>query len=250
MSQPHASERQNLILASLSKANYAGLQPYLEHTILAQGTVLYEAGGTIRHVYFPRTALISLVGLTVEGQGTEVGMIGDEGFLGVPVVFGARTQQYAATVQMAGSVEKVGLHVLDEKNGKTPLSDVLRRYAMIQLGQISQSAICNRFHSLTQRLCRWLLTAADRVGTPRLELTQEYLSQMIGARRPAVATVVSRLQKNGLITCQRGCVVLVRRVGLEAAACECYGQVKNEIEAFLRGPDFTNRAKRGEGGPS
>src|SRR5687768_12444431 len=108
MSQPHASERQNLILASLSKANYAGLQPYLEHTILAQGTVLYEAGGTIRHVYFPRTALISLVGLTVEGQGTEVGMIGDEGFLGVPVVFGARTQQYAATVQMTGSVEKVG----------------------------------------------------------------------------------------------------------------------------------------------
>ncbi len=244
MSQPQASERHNLILASLSKANYAGLHPHLEHMVMAQGTVLYEAGATIRHVYFPRTALISLVGLTAQGQGTEVGMIGDEGFLGVPIVFGARTQQYAATVQMAGTVEKVGLHVLEEKNGKTPLSDVLRRYAMIQLGQISQSAICNRFHSLTQRLCRWLLTAADRVGTPRLELTQEYLSQMIGARRPAVATVVSRLQKHGLITCKRGCVVLVQRAGLEAAACECYGLVKNEIEAFLRGPDFTNRAKR------
>ena len=239
-----------MILASLSKANYAELQPYIEHVSLAQGIVLYEVGATIRHVYFPRTALVSLVGLTIEGQGTEVGMIGAEGFVGVPVVFGARTQQYAATVQMAGSVEKVGIHVLDEKNGKAFLSDVLRRYAMIQLGQISQSAICNRFHTLTQRLCRWLLTAADRVATHRLELTQEYLSQMIGARRPAVAEVVSRLQKDGLLTCTRGLVVLVQRVGLEAAACECYGLVKNDIEGFLRGPDFTNRAKRSGGGMS
>jgi CRP-like cAMP-binding protein len=241
MSQPPASERQNRILASLSKANLAGLHPHLEHTILAQGTVLYQVGATIQHVYFPRTALISLVGLTVQGQGIEVGMIGNEGFLGVPVIFGARTQQYAATVQITGSAEKVGIHVLDEKDGKTPFSDVLRRYAMIQLGQISQSAICNRFHSLTQRLIRWLLTAADRVGTPRLELTQEYLSQMIGAQRPPVATVVNRLEKNGLITCTRGSVVLVQREELEAAACECYGRVRNDIEAFLRGPDFTNR---------
>lgn len=243
MSQPLALERQNRILASLSKANFAGLQPHLEHMALAQGTVLYEVGAFIRHVYFPRTALISLVGLTAQGQGTEVGMIGDEGFLGVPVVFGARTQQYAATVQMAGSVERLELHALDEKDGKTPLSDVLRRYAMIQLGQISQSAICNRFHSLTQRLCRWLLTAGDRVASTRLELTQEYLSQMIGARRPAVAKVLRQLQQQDFITSKRGTVIIVAREKLEAHACECYAIIRNEIEAFLQGPDFPRPIK-------
>lgn len=247
MPQPLAVERQNLILASFSKDNFAGLQPHLEHTILTQGTVLYQVGTHIQHVYFPRTALISLVGLTADAQGTEVGMIGDEGFLGVPVVFGARSQQYAATVQMSGSAEKLGIHMLDEKDGKTPLSDVLRRYAMIQLGQISQSAICNRFHSLTQRLCRWLLTAADRVGSSRLALTQEYLSQMIGAQRPPVATVLNRLQKNGLLTCKRGGITLIQRGGLEEASCECYGLVKKEIEEFLRGPDFIDCAKRNGG---
>lgn len=137
-----------MILAPLSKANFGELQPHLKRLILNQGTVLYKVGVEIRHVYFPRTALISLVGLTIEGQGTEVGMIGAEGFLGVPVLFGARSQQYAATVQMTGSVERLEIDVLNETNGKTPLTGILRQYAMIQLGQISQSAICNRFHTL------------------------------------------------------------------------------------------------------
>jgi hypothetical protein len=98
-------------------------------------------------------------------------MIGPEGFCGIPIVMGGRSQRYASTVQMAGSLEKLAIHVLDEKNGKTPLSDVMRGYALIQLGQITPSAICNRFHTLTQRLCRWLLSAADRVRTDKLELT-------------------------------------------------------------------------------
>ena len=237
-----------MILASLSESHYAELQPHLQQVAVAQGTVLYEVGVAIQYVYFPSTALISLIGLTIQGQGTEVGMIGAEGFLGVPVVFGARTQQYAATVQMAGSVERLGIQVLEEKNGEIPLSAVLRRYAMIQLGQISQSAICNRFHTLTQRLCRWLLTAADRVETDQLVLTQEYLSQMIGARRPAVAEVVGRLQKRGLIHCKRGEVKLVRREEVRAASCECYGLVKHELEEFLQALPFPRGPRPSRGG--
>jgi CRP-like cAMP-binding protein len=208
-----------------------------------QRTVLYEAGATIRHVYFPRTGLISLVGLTAEGQGTEVGMIGAEGFCGIPVMFGGTSQQFQATVQITGTVEKMPIHLLDERSGKTPLSDVLRRYALIQLNQITQSAICNRFHTLTQRLCRWLLTAADRTETDALELTQEYLSQMIGARRPALAYVVGRLQRKGLIRGERNCIRVVHRQGLEALACECYGAVRNDIEAFLTSIAVPHRTK-------
>lgn len=128
--------------------------------------------------------------------------------------------------------------MLDDEQGKTPLSNVLRRYALTQLSQITQSAICNRFHTLTQRLCRWLLTAADRVANTKLELTQEYLAQMIGARRPAVAEVVGHLEKLGLMTCTRGCVILIEREAMEAKACECYGLIRKEIETFLNGPDF------------
>ena len=243
MSPQKPTDRQNFILDSLSKANYAQLQPELEHVVLKQGTVLYEVGATIRHLYFPRTALVSLVGLTTEGNGTEVGMIGAEGFCGIPIVFGSRSQRFEATIQIAGSLDKVGVHVLDEEQGKTPLSNVLRRYALTQLSQITQSAICNRFHTLTQRLCRWLLTAADRVDNTRLQLTQEYLAQMIGARRPAVAAVVGYLEKLGLMTCSRGCVVLVKREPMEAKACECYTLIRKEIETFLQGPDFARPIK-------
>ncbi len=233
-----------MLLASLSRTDFAWLAPHLEHVTMPQGSVLHEVASVIRYVYFPTTALVSLVGLTKEGQGTEVGMIGVEGFCGIPIVFGGNSQQYASTIQMSGDLEKLAIHVLDERDGKTPLSEVMRGYALIQLGQITQSAICNRFHTLTQRLCRWLLTAADRVGRNKLELTQEYLSQMIGARRSALAEVVGRLQKKGFIRCTRGCVVLVQRAGVEQAACECYGLVKQQIDAFLSGPGFPRSRDR------
>ncbi len=228
-----------MILSTLSPADYAYMASGLEHVTLATGTVLYDAGSTIQHVYFPCTALVSLVGLTTTGQGTEIGMIGAEGFCGIPILFGAQRQRFGATIQIAGSLDKVPVGALDETNGKTPLSDVLRRSALTQLSQIMQSAICNRFHTLTQRLSRWLLTAADRVATSRLELTQEYLAQMIGAQRSTVAEVVSQLETQGFLVHTRGCLDLVDHVGMEKAACECYALMKEDMEAYLQGPEFS-----------
>ena len=141
----HHPERQNLILASLSKADYAHLAPELQQVMLERRTMLNEAGATLQHVYFPRTALVSLVGLTADGHATEVGMVGAEGFCGVPVVLGSRIQRFEATVQVSGSLEKVAVHVLEEKSGKTPLSDVLRRLSRNVRRRIVASDMPRRF---------------------------------------------------------------------------------------------------------
>lgn len=222
-----------MILGTLSNAFYGKLHAQLEAVTLRAGTVLYNVGEPIQHVYFPRTALVSLVGLTPDGQGTEVAMIGPEGFLGVPVLLGARSQQYEATIQIGGRLWKLRKEALDAAEGDgSPLTRILRRYATVRLNQISQSAICNRFHTLKQRLCRWLLTAADRMKTKRLDLTQEFLAQMIGARRPATAKTLGLLRRKRFIGGKRGCVEILNYPAVEAATCECYQFTKQEIEAF------------------
>lgn len=232
------AERHNLILRMLPKAAYGELEAQLELVTLPMGTVLYDVGEPIEHVYFPRTALVSLVGLTEEGQGTEMSMIGPEGFVGLPIVLGLATQQYEATIQMAGTLWKLPKEAVDGTNGHClPLTTILHRYTGVRLTQLAQSAICNRFHTLKERLCRWLSTAADRMQTEHLTLTQEFLAQMIGARRPALASTLGGLQRKRLIAGERGRIMILNRPALEAAACACYGLVKREIEAFLRSPD-------------
>lgn len=231
--EPASAERHNSILGTLSKAFYEKLHAQMEAVTLRAGTVLYDVGQPIQHIYFPRTALISLVGMTADGRGTEIAMIGPEGFLGVPVLFGAMNQQYEATIQISGRLWKLRKEALGGTAGDGfPLTHILRRYATIRLNQISQSAICNRFHTLKQRLCRWLLTAADRMKSNRLDLTQEFLSQMIGARRPATAKTLVLLRRKGFIGGARGCVVIHNCAALETATCECYQVAKQEIEAF------------------
>ena len=231
--EPGSDERHNTILGMLSNAFYGKLHAQLEAVTLRAGTVLYDVGEPIAHVYFPRTALVSLVGLTADGRGTEVAMIGPEGFLGVPVLLGARSQQYEATIQIGGRLWKLRKEALDGADGDgSPLTRILRRYATVRLNQISQSAICNRFHTLKQRLSRWLLTAADRLKTNRLDFTQEYLSLMIGARRPATAKTLGLLRRDRFIGGERGCVVILNSAALEAVTCECYQFAKQEIEAF------------------
>jgi len=235
MSKEPASSEQNNILRALSNASYGKLYAQMEPVTLQAGTVLYDVGEPIKHMYFPRTALVSLVGLTADGRGTEVAMIGPEGFLGVPVLLGAITQPYEATIQIGGRLWKVRKDVLDgpEDDGLS-LRRILRRYAAVRLNQISQSAICNRFHTLKQRLCRWLLTAADRTKRNRLDLTQEFLSQMIGARRPATAKTLGLLQRKRVIGAERGCIRILNRPALEAATCECYRSARQELETFQR----------------
>jgi CRP-like cAMP-binding protein len=230
-----ASSEQNNILGALSNAYYGKLHAQMEPVTLLAGTVLYHVGEPIKHVYFPRTALISLVGLTEDGRGTEVAMIGSEGFLGVPVLLGAISQPYEAIIQIAGRLWKMRKEVLDGPEDDGPsLTRILRRYATVRLNQISQSAICNRFHTLRQRLCRWLLTAADRTKSHRLELTQEYLSQIIGARRPATAKTLGLLRRKRFIGAERGCILILNHKALVAASCECYRSATQELEMFQR----------------
>jgi CRP-like cAMP-binding protein len=235
MSREPASSEQNNILGALSHAYYGKLSAQMESVTLPAGTVLYEVGEPIKHVYFPRTALISLVGLTADGRGTEVAMIGSEGFLGVPVLLGAISQPYEATIQIGGRLWKMRKEVLEGTEPDGPsLTHILHRYATIRVNQISQSAICNRFHTLRQRLCRWLLTAADRTKNNRLDLTQEYLSQMIGARRPATAKTLGLLRRKRFIGAERGRIRILNQTALEAASCECYRSGKQELETFQR----------------
>lgn len=235
MSPKSASSEQNNILGALSNASYAKLSAQMESVTLRAGTVLYDVGEPITHVYFPRTALVSLVGLTADGRGTEVAMIGFEGFLGVPVLLGAISQQYEANIQIGGRLWKMRKEVLDgPEDGALSLTRILRRYATIRVNQISQSAICNRFHSLKQRLCRWLLTAADRTKSNRLDLTQEFLSHMIGARRPATAKTLGLLRRKRFIGMERGCIRILNQTALEAASCECYRSGKQELDTFHR----------------
>lgn len=235
MSPKSASSEQNNILGALSNASYAKVSAQMESVTLRAGTVLYDVGEPITHVYFPRTALVSLVGLTADGRGTEVAMIGSEGFLGVPILLGAISQPYEATIQIGGRLWKMRKEVLDgPEDGALSLTRILRRYATIRVNQISQSAICNRFHSLKQRLCRWLLTAADRTKSNRLDLTQEFLSHMIGARRPATAKTLGLLRRKRFIGMERGRIRILNQTALEAASCECYRSGRQELDTFHR----------------
>jgi CRP-like cAMP-binding protein len=229
-------QRDNMILKMLSQRDYAELQRRMTEVTLPRGTVLYEAGQPIEYVYFPRTALVSLVGMTAEGQGTELAMVGYEGFVGVPVVLGAlgaMNLPYEATIQVGGTLWKLPKDSVERNNlNHSPLSDTLLRYATLRMAQIAQSSICNRFHSVNQRLARWLLTAGDRVGANEFNLTQEFLAQMIGAQRPTVAELLGELRKAGVLAGQGGQIIIRDRPRLEATACECYDSVKQQLQAF------------------
>lgn len=229
-------ERENSIIRTLSEAAYAELQPRMELVTLMHGTVLHEPGRPIQHVYFPRTALVSLVGFTREGQGTELAMVGHEGFLGVPVVLGMMTQSYTTTVQIEGSLWKVPKETVERTYANSlGITDTLLWYATIRLAQIAQSSICNRFHSVNQRVCRWLLTAADRAASEELPLTQDFLSQISGVEAPAVADALSHIQGLRMPAGQDGHVTIHDRPAVEAAACECYGIGTQQLEVFFKG---------------
>ncbi len=227
--------QENRILEMLWPEDSCRLPKEFESITVTRGNVLYGVDQRIRYVYFPRTALISLVGASSEGQTIEVGMVGHEGFLGIPVLFGATSERYQAITQIDGTLWRLPSGELGLTHRERPDSmGLLLRYAHVRMTQLIQSAICNRFHTLTQRLCRWLLTARDSRGSNELALTKEFLAEMIGCRRPGVATMLSRLQKSNLIKSHRGGVSILREKGLEEAACECYQLTKREMDTFLK----------------
>lgn len=224
----------NRILAALSREEYGDLRPFQEHVRLVQGRVIYDAGDLIRYVYFPLGGMLSLLSTTRAGASVEVGMIGKEGVAGLPAILRVNTAPYRVVIQLPGNAMRFRVDVLkDAFNRGGRLQDLLLRYMHTLLTQISQSAACNRFHTVEERLCRWLLVSHDRVNSDVLGLTQEFLSQMIGSPRTSVTAIAGALQRANLIAYSRGKLRILNRPGLEAASCECYEVVRGSIDEYL-----------------
>ncbi len=224
---------ENRLLTVLPRADYDRLRPHLEKVSLPLKDVLYEANGPISHVFFPLNGVVSLV-LMDGGFSLEVGTIGNEGMVGTPVFLGAESSPSRAISQVPGEALRLETEVFQEEMKRAgPLYGLVLRYTQAMINQISQSTVCNHRHSVQKRMCRWLLMSHDRVGTDEFHLTQEFLAQMLGVRRPTVTAVAGTLQKAGLISYHRGRLTILDRKGLEAASCKCYEVVAKELDRLL-----------------
>ncbi len=226
--------RQNQLLAALSEIEYQRLVPNLELVSLPLRKVIYEPGELITHVYFPHQALVSLVSLMEDGSTVEVGLVGNEGMVGLPVIWGGDTTTTKAFVQIAdsGSRMKASLLKIEFDRGDQ-LQTLLLRYMQALHTQISQLAACNRLHMIEGRLARWLLSVHDRMQKDEFPLTQEFIGQMLGTRRAGVSEAAGVLSQAGMIRYTRGKITILDRPKLEATACECYGLVKSEFTRLL-----------------
>ncbi|HYP02614.1 MAG TPA: Crp/Fnr family transcriptional regulator [Pyrinomonadaceae bacterium] len=224
----------NRLLAALPKKECQRLLTDLEPMKLTFGDILFEPGDNIEHVYFPNNGIISLLSAVGEREHVEVGIVGNEGMAGLPVFMGVNKSRNRGLVQGEGSALRMKAAVLRTatRNGNA-LTALLHRYTHSLLTQISQSAACNRFHLVNERLARWLLMTHDRTEGDEFRLTQEFLSQMLGVRREGVTVAAGILQKQKLIRYSRGQIRILDRAGLEATACKCYEVVKDEYDNFL-----------------
>lgn len=230
----NSAPQTNRMLASLPKKDYQRLLPGLEEVPLLFDTVLYEPGATIFDVYFPTSGIVSLLAAVEDRATLEVGLVGREGMVGLPVFLEVKTSGNQAVVQGAGSALKMKARAFrKECEDGGPLPRLLRRYAHSLLTQISQTAVCNRFHPIEARLARWLLMTSDRMGADEFQLTQEFLSNMLGVRREGVNKAATTLQEEGLISYSRGALTILNRAGLEALACQCYRIIKEEYDTAL-----------------
>ena len=226
---------ENQLLAALPSDIYQRLLPHLEMVTLTLRQVLYEAGDPINDVYFPHRALLSIISKLRDARFVEVGMVGGEGMASTSAFMGGNTMPYHIIVQGSGGATKMPAAVLREEfNRGGPLQILLLRYAQAFHIQVSQTAACNRLHSLDERLARWLLMTHDRVKSDRMELTQEFLSKMLGVERTGVTLAAITLQEVGLIKYSRGKITVLDRMGLENASCECYGRVNIHFDDLLK----------------
>jgi CRP-like cAMP-binding protein len=217
----------NELLAALPRAAYLRLLPHLESVSLPLGTGLYNSGESIKHVYFPEDALVSLVTHMRDGATVEVGLIGRDGMVGIPVLLGDDIAFETATVQIAGDALRMPSVTFKEviKRG-SPLLTTLLLYTRVLMKQVAQTAACNGRHTAPKRLARWLLMCHDRTGSDELALTQDFISDMLGVRRAGVSSATVGLQEEGFIRYARGHITILKRQGLEAFACECYAAVR------------------------
>jgi CRP-like cAMP-binding protein len=230
----HPDPRQNHLLAALPAAEWARWLPALEPVDLALGAVLYESGITMTHVYFPTTAIVSLLYVLENGASAEIAVVGNEGIVGVSLFMGGESTPSRAVVQSAGRAFRLrGQLIKDEFSRSGPVLHLLLRYTQALITQMAQTAVCNRHHSLDQQLCRWLLLSLDRLQVPDLVMTQELIANMLGVRREGVTEAATNLQRAGLISYRRGHITVLDRAGLEQRTCECYAVVKKEYDRLL-----------------
>jgi CRP-like cAMP-binding protein len=224
----------NRLLLALSREDLDPLRRHLEPVPLTHKLILSSSNTPIDCVYFPQEGMVSLVQPLENGAMIEVGMIGNEGFVGVPVLLGADTSPLEAMVQIPGSALRMRASVFREEAGRrTALLGLLLRYVQALHIQVTLSAACNGRHSLPERLARWLLTARDRATSDQLPLSHEFLSMMLGVRRAGVTVAVGTLKAAGLIHNTHGQVTILDRQGLEGACCECYHTVRNEYQRLV-----------------
>jgi len=227
---------ENMILAALPPEERNQLSQYLEFIPLNSGDVLWEPNQPIESIYFPTSGMVSFVAVMRNGATAEVGLTGREGFVGTPIVLGARDAPVRAIVQSEGNGFRIETELLRQILPRTPqLEHMLRRYAYAQAMQVAQAAACNCLHQVPERLARWLAMSYDRTGSDLLPLTQEFLAQMLGCRRSSVTSAVGRLQRSGLIRAGHGQVRILDREQLKRRACECYPIMKKLSDLTLAG---------------
>jgi len=225
---------QNHLLAALPADVQGRLFPHLEPLPLLLGKVLYESGDTLRHVYFPTDSIVSLLYVMENGGSAEISVIGNEGLVGIALFMGGESTPSRAVVQSAGTAYRMpGQLLKDEFNRHGEMLHLMLRYTQSLITQMSQTAVCNRHHTVDQQLCRWLLLSLDRLPNNRLTMTQELIADMLGVRREGVTDAAGKLQKQGVIEYRRGHITVLDRPKLEKLSCECYAVVKRETDRLL-----------------
>jgi signal transduction histidine kinase/CRP-like cAMP-binding protein len=228
------SPKQNRLLAALPEADYARLSRSLELVPLPLGTAVYESGGHLGYVYFPTDCIVSLLYVTEEGPSAEIAVAGNEGLVGISLFMGGETTPSRAVVQNAGHAYRVTAAVIKREFDRGgALHALLLRYTQALITQMSQTAVCNRHHSMEQQLCRWLLLSLDRLSSPTLEMTEDLIADMLGVDRHGAADATAMLQADGVIRYSAGRITVLDRPALERRVCECYAVVKREVDRLL-----------------
>jgi CRP-like cAMP-binding protein len=234
VSKDSSLPRKNRLLAALPDQDYQRLIPHLELVSLPRHQVLYDVGEAIAHVYFLNQGMVSLVSIMTDGAIVEVGLTGREGMVGMPVCWGGNATNNQGMVQIPGTAMRMkAKQLVTEFNRGGSLQSLLLRYTQALFSHTSQTAACNRLHTLEERFARWLLIVQDRMQSDDLMLTQEFISHMLGTRRSGVTVAASTLSQAGIIRYSRGKITILNQENLEATSCECYGVIKDEFARLL-----------------
>ena len=224
-----------MLLRTLAADSMVRLLPHLERIELPLGTVLYESGEALRHVYFPIDCIISLLYVLLDGSSAEIAIVGNDGLVGIPLFMGGETTSNRALVQSAGHAYRLpGPRLKEEFHSNDTLQGLFLRYTQALITQMAQTVVCNRHHTVHQQLCRWILLSLDRLPSDQLNMTQELIANMLGVRREGVTDAAGKLQRLGVIHYQRGHITVLDRPRLETLCCECYTVVKKETDRLMR----------------